>query len=74
MFRRGRIIHDSTFMLRDLSTCEGRRSEINENTKTEPDGERINERAMVEMKANDGKNNSGVMKLKCFKCQNYELD
>lgn len=44
MFRRGRIIHDNTFMLRDLSRFEGRRTEINENTKTEHDGERINER------------------------------
>ena len=40
MFRRGRIIHDSAFMLRGLSMFEGRRKEINENTKTEHDGER----------------------------------
>ena len=44
MFRRGRIIHNSAFMLRDLSMFEGRRNEINENTKTEHDGESINER------------------------------
>lgn len=44
MFRRGRIIHASAFMLRDLSMSEGRRNEINENTKTEHDGESINER------------------------------
>ena len=28
---------------------------------------------MVEMKANDGKNNPGLMKLECLKSQNYEL-
>lgn len=44
MFRRGRIIRNSAFMLRDLSMFEGRRNEINENTKIEHDGESINER------------------------------
>lgn len=66
MFRR-ELYMPKVFMLRDLSMSEGRRNEINENTKTTWWREYKWKRAMVEMKANDGKNNPELMKLECFK-------